>query len=80
MVNGQAFGDKGGTARLRVRGMAMRIEVLEWTATGVTVRVPQLEITGNTPADIEVVRGDGSLASKSAVELTVSPEKLALGR
>ncbi len=80
LVNGQAFGDKAGGARLRLSGMAMPIEVLEWTATGVKVRLPQLEITGNTPAEIEVLRGDGSLASKTAVELTASSEQLALGR
>jgi hypothetical protein len=80
MVNGQAFGDKAGGARLRISGMAMPIEVLEWTPAGVKVRLPQVEITGSTPAEIEVVRGDGSLASKTAVELIPSPEQLALGR
>jgi hypothetical protein len=80
LVNGQAFGDKAGGARLRISGMAMPIEVLEWIPAGVKVRLPQVEITGNTPADIEVLRGDGSLASKTAVTLTASPEQLALGR
>jgi hypothetical protein len=80
MVNGQAFGDKAGGARLRVSGMAMPIEVLEWTPAAVKVRLPQVEITGVTPAEIEVFRGDGSLASKTAVELTASSEQLALGR
>ena len=46
MVNGQAFGDKAGGARLRISGMAMPIEVLEWTPAGVKVRLPQVEITG----------------------------------
>ncbi len=80
MVNGQAFGDKAGGARLRVSGMALPIEVLEWTAAGVKVRLPQVEVTGSTPAEIEVVRGDGSLASKMPVELMASPEQLALSR
>ena len=80
MVNGQAFGDKAGGARLRISGMAMPIEVLEWTPASVTVRLPQIEITDTTPAEIEVVRDDGSLASKMAIALTASPEQLALGR
>jgi hypothetical protein len=80
MVNGQAFGTSPGGARLRISGMALPIEVLEWTPAGVTVRLPQIEITGVTPAEIEVFRGDGSLAAKTPVELTASPNQLVLGR
>ena len=71
MVNGQAFGNEAGGARLSINGMAMPIEVLEWTPAGVKVRMPQLEINGVTPAEIEVFRGDGSLASKTPIDLTV---------
>jgi IPT/TIG domain len=80
MVNGQAFGAQPGGARLRINGMAMPIEVLEWTPAGVKVRLPQIEITSITPAEIEVFRGDGSLASTTPVDLTASPAPLAFGR
>jgi hypothetical protein len=80
MVNGQAFGPQAGGARLSINGMAMPIEVLEWTPAGVKVRLPQLEINGVTPAEIEVYRGDGSLASKTPIDLTGSPAPLAFGR
>lgn len=67
-INGQSFGEKG-LARMRVGGVALPIEVVEWAPTGVKVRVPQLEVTSGTTADIEVVRADGSLAGSSSIEL-----------
>jgi hypothetical protein len=60
--------------------MAMPIEVLEWTPAGVKVRLPQIEINGVTPAEIEVIRGDGSLASKTPIDLTGSPSPVAFNR
>jgi hypothetical protein len=80
MINGQAFGPQAGGARLHVNGMAMPIEVLEWTPAGVKIRLPQLEIAGVTAAEIEVIRGDGSLASKTPIDLTGSPAPLAFNR
>jgi hypothetical protein len=80
MINGQAFGPQAGGARLSINGMAMPIEVLEWTPAGVKVRLPLLEIAGITPADIEVIRGDGSLASKTPIDLTGSSAPLAVAR
>jgi hypothetical protein len=80
MINGQVFGNVAGGARLSLGGIAMPIEVLEWTPAGVKVRMPQLEINGVTPAEIEVFRGDGSLASKTPIDLTGSPAQLAVGR
>ncbi len=79
MVNGQAFGPQPGGARLRVGGMAMPIEVLEWTPIGVKVRLPQVEIVGSTPAEIEVLRVDGSLAAKSPIDL-IPAGQFAFGR
>jgi hypothetical protein len=80
MINGQAFGGQAGGARLSLNGMALPIEVLEWTPAGVKVRLPQIEISGVTPAQIEVFRGDGSLASKTLIDLTGSPAPLAIAR
>jgi hypothetical protein len=79
MLNGQSFGGQPGGVRLRVSGMALPIQVVEWTPSAVKAQLPQIELTGPTLADIEVIRPDGSLASKTPVELTV-PQSLALGR
>jgi hypothetical protein len=79
MLNGQTFGSQPGGVRLRVSGMALPIQVVEWTPNAVKAQLPQFELTGVTLADIEVVRPDGSLASKTPVELTAS-QSLALGR
>lgn len=80
MINGQTFGNQPGGARLRINGMAMPVEVLEWTPAGVKVRLPQIEIAGVTPAEIEVIRGDGSLAAKSPIDLTGMPGQVAINR
>jgi hypothetical protein len=74
LVDGQTFGDKPGLARLRVSGLSLPIEVLEWTGSSVKIHLPTVELTSATKADIEVVRADGSLASKSAVELSAATE------
>ena len=39
----------------------------------------EVELTGATKAEIEVLRADGSLASKSAIELTPAADRLARG-
>ncbi|HVT26441.1 MAG TPA: LysM domain-containing protein [Lacipirellulaceae bacterium] len=72
LVDGQTFGEKTGAARLRVGGFALPIDVIEWTNSAVKIHLPKAEVTSGTKADIEVVRADGTLASKTAVEL-VSP-------
>jgi hypothetical protein len=69
LVDGQSFGDKAGTARLRVSGLSLPIEVLERTTGAVKIQLPTVELTSATKADIEVIRADGTLASKSGVEL-----------
>ncbi len=72
LVDGQSFGDKPGVARLRVGAAALKIEVIEWTGSSVKIRLPQLDLASATNADIEVVRADGSLASKTGIELNAA--------
>ena len=60
LVDGQTFGDKQGAARLRVSGLSLPIEVLEWTTSSVKIHLPTVELTSATKADIEVVRADGT--------------------
>jgi hypothetical protein len=80
LVDGQTFGDKSGSARLSVSGLSLPVEVLEWTTGAVKIRLPKLDVTSSAPADLEVVRADGSLASKTGVELTTSSVQVALGK
>ena len=77
LVDGQEFGEEAGVARLRVSGLSLPIEVLEWTATSAKIRLPEVEVTSATNAEIEVLRADGSLAAKSGIELTPAETKLA---
>ena len=79
LVDGQTFGDKQGVARLRVGGAALKIEVVEWAGSSVKIRLPQLDLASAASADIEVVRADGSLASKTGIELS-APTEVALAK
>ena len=79
LVDGQVFGEEAGVARLRISGVSLPIEVLEWTNSSTKIRLPELEVTSATKAEIEILRADGSLASKSGIELTPAETKLALG-
>jgi len=78
-LDGQSLGDDRGSVRLVVNGLALPIEVLDWNASIVKVQLPQLDLASALKAEIEVRRADGSLASKSAVELTPATNRLALG-
>jgi hypothetical protein len=62
-----------------VGGLSLPIEVLEWTNSSAKIRLPEVELTGAMKAEIEVLRADGSVASKSAVELTSANSRLAQG-
>lgn len=78
-IDGQVLGEAQGTVRLRISGLVFPVEVVEWTTNVAKVRLPELELTETTKAEIEVLRSDGSLASKSGVELTPTGDRLALG-
>lgn len=77
LVDGQTFGDKQGAARLRVGGAALKIEVLEWKTDAVKIRLPELALDSTAKADIEIVRADNSLASKTGIELSTATEVVA---
>lgn len=77
VLDGQQLGADKGLVRLRLAEVALPVEVLEWTATSAKVRLPQMDLTGAMRAEIEVLRADGSLASKSAVQLTLAAPSLA---
>jgi hypothetical protein len=79
VLDGQSFGEAKGIVRLRVSNLALPVEVLEWSATSAKIRLPELELAGSTQAEIEVVRADGSLASKTAVRLLPAATNLAQG-
>jgi hypothetical protein len=78
-LDGQALGGEKGIVRLRINGLALPVEVLEWSADAAKIRLPELDVDGSMKAELEVVRADGSLASKTAIELTSAATRLALG-
>jgi hypothetical protein len=79
VLDGQVFGEAAGVARLRVGGLSLPIEVLEWTNTSAKIRLPEVDLTSPMKAEIEVLRADGSVASTTAVELKAAADRLARG-
>jgi hypothetical protein len=79
VLDGQSFGGEQGIVRLRISSLTLPVEVLEWSASSAKVRLPELELAAAMRAELEVLRADGSLASKSAIQLTPAATRLALG-
>ncbi|MEX2317549.1 MAG: hypothetical protein WD669_10390 [Pirellulales bacterium] len=79
LLDGQSLGEASGSVRLRLSGVALKVEVLDWSAEAVKIRLPELDLAAAMRAELEVLRADGSLASKSAVQLTPAGTKLAQG-
>jgi LysM repeat protein len=73
LVDAVQFGPRAGSAQLRVGGAPMKVEVLEWTASAVKVHLPQLQLAAASPADLVIVRGDGTIASKTSIQLVAAP-------
>lgn len=79
MLDGESLGTEKGIVRLRISGLALPVDVIEWTAGSVKIQLPKMDLSRPVTAELEVVRADGSLASKSAIELTPAATRLALG-
>lgn len=76
-LDGQSLGTEAGVVRLRVSNVAFPVEVVEWAADSTKVRLPKLDVSGPTKADLEVVRADGTIASTNAIELTTAAGSVA---
>jgi hypothetical protein len=79
MLDGKLLGDEKGIVRLRMGGLSLPVEVIEWTTNSVKIELPKMELGRPMKASLEVLRADGSLASKSEIELTPAETRLALG-
>jgi hypothetical protein len=71
-LDGEKLGEDAGVVRLRVSGVAMPVEVIEWNAESTKVRLPKLDVEEATKAELEVVRADGTIASTNAISLTTA--------
>jgi hypothetical protein len=79
-LDGESLGSEKGTVRLRVSGLALPVDVIEWSETSVKIQLPKMDLSNPMKAELEVVRADGSLASKSGIELTPAATRVALGK
>jgi hypothetical protein len=76
-LDGESLGADAGVVRLRISGVAMPVEVVEWNTASTKIRLPKLDVTGATKAELEVVRADGTLASTNAISLTSAASSVA---
>lgn len=67
-INGQPLGDARGTVRLMVNGSPVALEIVEWSATSAKVRIPA-DLPVGLQVQIEILRADGSVVAKDAVQL-----------
>ena len=79
LLDGESLGDEKGIVRLQMGALALPVEVIEWTTSSVKIALPKMELGRPVKASLEVLRADGSLASKSEIELTPAATRLALG-
>jgi len=72
-INGQPLGENRGTVRLIVNGSPVALEIIEWSANAAKVRVPA-DLPAGAQAQIEILRADGSVVAKDAVQLAAGPK------
>jgi hypothetical protein len=80
VLDGDSLGDEKGIVRLRISTLTLPVEVIEWTTSSVKIELPKMELGRPVKASLEVMRADGSVASKSEIELTPAATRLALGK
>jgi hypothetical protein len=76
-LDGQSLGESAGVVRLKIGSVAFPVEVVEWSDESTKVRLPKLNVTEPTTAELEVVRADGSVAASNAIQLTTTSEAIA---
>ena len=76
-LDGEKLGSDAGVVRLRISGVALPVEVIEWSADSTKIRLPKVDVTEATKAELEVVRADGTLASTNAISLTSAATSVA---
>jgi hypothetical protein len=74
LVDGQEFGSKPGSAQLRIGAGTMKVAIVEWTANSVKVSLPKADQAGSANVDLEIVRADGSIASRTSLEVNSTDE------
>lgn len=75
-LDGNSLGQAKGTVRLRVVGIGLPVSVLDWSNTKASIRLPKFELARPLKAELEVVRADGVLISKSPIKLAPSGTRL----
>jgi hypothetical protein len=79
-LDGESHGAEKGIVRLRVSGLALPVDVVEWTEKSLKIQLPKMDLSNPVKAELEVVRADGGMASKSGIELTPAAPRVALGK
>jgi hypothetical protein len=70
IVAGEGFGPEPGRVLIQVAGQELDGEILGWYDLGVRVRLPNIALAGDTPADLIVIRGDSAAANPLRVTMT----------
>jgi hypothetical protein len=72
-INGQPLGEARGTVQLIVNGSPVGLEILDWNASAAKVRIPA-DLPIGLQVQIEILRADGSVVTKDAVQLAAGQQ------
>jgi hypothetical protein len=71
---GEGFGPEPGQLLVVVDGQHVQAEIFGWYDLGVQFKLPAINVSGPTPIDLLVVRGDG--AASNPVTMSLAPQQL----
>ncbi len=71
LLAGEGFGPEPGKVLISMGGIEMDAEILGWYDLGVKLKLPELPLAVETPAELVVLRGDGAAANP--IPVTVRP-------
>jgi hypothetical protein len=78
LLEDQAFGDSSGEVRLQLGPLSIPVEIKNWSATEVSIKLPSLDLTSPADAEMIVENSQGELVAKSKIRLVASQGRLAM--
>lgn len=71
---GEGFGPEPGQVIVTIDGQQAQAEIFGWYDLGVHFKLPNIPVSGATPIDLLVIRGDG--AASNPVTMSLTPQQL----
>ena len=79
VLDGSEFGSTTGQVQLMVGPMALPVQITGWTASEVSITLPELPLTTASDARLVVINATGKLVNESSLRLAPKTGRLAMG-